>query len=300
MASVRVVECGGQGPRRVDVWGMEVINSVKGKWTNNVSHLLNFAQEQLPDVTAAIIFSVAGVIENHKKIIVCPNVHHLDGVNLGCEETSIPLFVCGDMEASVTGMAELFPQLEFFMGLTRSTGLGARFWKDGQIISACEVGHIKVDSSPFAALCGCGKRGCAEAILAGNAIAKFVVGEMWLQNRTIPEDIHPCHWLDICYNKGENWAVRHYQDVLFPGLGVFFADVLSTIRVPAVVLKGTLGLRSFKDITGMKGFIRDQARMKIIDRKWVDELEFYPLTCPQDYDAFIGAAKIALKLLQGL
>jgi predicted NBD/HSP70 family sugar kinase len=296
--SIRVVECGGQGPRRVDVRGNEIVNSSEAVslWGNYADFLTEFARWNLPPETRAIIYSVAGMVENHSRVISCPNVHMLDGVRLGNSAESPPSFVCNDMEASTTGVASMFPGLAYYMAITWSTGIGAWVWKNG-ILTDSETGHLRIDNSPFAPVCGCGLRGCAEAILAGPAIERFVVGQMRARKKEIPTDIHPCHWLRLCYNEGEEWAVRHYKEVLIPAMAQFLASVQTILHLPAIVWKGTLGLRSFKEIDGLELAIRQEMKARIINPSWVDDLKFYFLSCPQDYDAFIGAAQIAHNLL---
>lgn len=294
---VRVIECGGQGPRVVDISeNHKIIGGFdKRNWEEDISWLNSFG---LPNGTKAIIYSVAGVVEDHAKVIKCPNVSILNGRVLGDKSGSPPSFVCNDMEAAITGMAHLYPNLDYFMGITRSTGIGARIWKNGEILSDSEAGHMQIDGSPFAPLCGCGKRGCAEAILAGNAITKFVVGEMHLQNRKIPEDVHPCEWLDRCDSACEEWAMRHYNEVLIPGMATFLANIQMLLHLPAIVWKGTLGLRSFRDVLDLEAAIRQEMKERIINPAWVDDLKFYMMDCPKDHEAYIGAAKIALNLIK--
>ncbi len=60
--------------------------------------------------------------------------------------------------------------------ITISTGIGAGIIIDGKIYrgvlgTAGEVGHMVID--PKGPKCGCGKRGCLEALAAGPAIAKM-------------------------------------------------------------------------------------------------------------------------------
>jgi len=296
-ANVRVVECGGQCPRRVDVCGKKITNFVETVWTKDLRDLENFARCDLPERTEAIMYSVAGMVEDHKRIVSCPNTHLLDGAVLGNEEFDVPSFVCNDMEAAITGMAMLFPKLDYFMGITRSTGIGVRIWKDGKMLSDSEGGHMCIDPSFNAPLCGCGKKGCAEAILAGNAITDFVRKRIREAGRDIPTGRHPCEWLDICYNAHEKWAVAYYENVLIPAFGIFLANIQTLLHLPAIVWKGTLGLRAFRDIPQLEGLIRQEMKTKIINPAWVDDLNFYFLQCQKDHEAYIGAAKIALDLL---
>lgn len=298
---VRVIECGGQGPRRVDVFDKEVVECLETKpWGSRSDialQLRKFAEANLPPNTKAIVYSVAGTIKNHNTIIACPNAHCLDGMYVGGKESNPPTFAVNDMEAAITGMAHFFPELNYFLGITWSTGIGVRVWKNKEILSDSEAGHICIDNSAYAPVCGCGKRGCAEAILGGNAITKFVLEQTWLRSEKILQGINPCRWLDIAYNDGKEWAVRHYREVIVPGMAAFLAILQTTLRLPAIVWKGTLGLKSFKDVNGLELAIRQEMKAKMSNPLWVDDVEFHFLQCPKDHEAYIGAAKIALSLL---
>lgn len=61
--------------------------------------------------------------------------------------------------------------------VTISTGLGAGIVLNGRVwrglgAGAGEIGHLLIDPRPEAPLCGCGNRGCLEAIASGTGIAK--------------------------------------------------------------------------------------------------------------------------------
>lgn len=62
-----------------------------------------------------------------------------------------------------------------FAWVTVSTGIGGGLWLDGRLLEgsggmAGEIGHIVVEEA--GALCGCGNRGCLEAMAAGPSIAR--------------------------------------------------------------------------------------------------------------------------------
>ena len=295
--NVRVIECGGQGPRLRDVKGTNVTNPIDGVWTGKLVDLIDFSHSVLPIGTKAIIYSVAGVVEDHERVAVCPNVQHLRGAILGNRNASVPRFVCNDMESSTTGASIFFPELYYYMCMTRSTGVGGRVWKDGTILSDSEIGHMCVDTSFNAPLCACGKKGCAEAFLGGNALTTLVLSRMHELGKSIPTGRHPCEWLDICYNAHEKWAIALYENVIIPAFGIFLANIQTLLHLPAIIWKGTLGLRAFKDVPQLEGLIRLEMKKRIINPAWVDDLNFHFLTCPKDHEAYIGAAKIALNLL---
>jgi len=80
-------------------------------------------------------------------------------------------------------------------------------------------------------------------------------------------------------------------------MAAFLAILQTLLRLPAIVWKGTLGLRSFKDINGLELAIRQEIKSKMSNPLWVDDMEFHFLDCPKDHDAYIGAPIIARRLL---
>jgi glucokinase len=65
--------------------------------------------------------------------------------------------------------------LDNFLFVAVGTGIGGTFYVNGRLYPgayqvAGEIGHIIVDSSPTAPRCGCGQRGCLEALASGPAI----------------------------------------------------------------------------------------------------------------------------------
>ena len=139
---IRVIDGGGDGFRRADVVGTEVQNLVTTKERNIVisdfDSLINFATEDFePEKFSGIAYALAGVIRNNDEVMNSPNAHFLDGIRIAFEteaKTKTPSAVFNDMEAAVTGMAALLPNERYFMGITWSSGIGARIWVDGHIL----------------------------------------------------------------------------------------------------------------------------------------------------------------------
>ena len=212
MKTVLAVDCGGSGSRKVIVQGTEILHpeGCKNYPVSSLNELLEFIAKDFSQQDAfyrveGIALSVAGIIENHNKIIQSPNLPFLTGVNLGdliTQKLKRPTIVCNDAEAMAQGMSAIFPQLEYFMGITWSSGIGVRIVKNGQIISDSEAGHMQLDPSTHAPMCGCGKRGCAESILGGVNLQK------WIRRKTEFLKIEiPAHytWPSIFLVREEKW-----------------------------------------------------------------------------------------------
>lgn len=293
---VRAVDGGGAGFRRADVLGTEVRNLAKIGPVKTVDELLDFVCGDLIPETKGVAFVVAGEIENYNKVIKSPNIHLLDGVAFGDltrKKSGRPAIVCNDMEGSVMGMAALLPKLSYFMGITWSSGIGLRFYKNGEILADSEGGHILLDSSPYASRCGCGVRGCAESIIGGLALRRRVINETKALGITLSNGIDPCRFLDESYDKGEEWAINIY-DMISTGMASFLATIQTLFRLPTIVWKGTFAKNALPRI---EKDIRLKMRKKLFNPSWSEEVRFIFSPKPEE-DALIGAAQVLLKSLK--
>ena len=299
---IRAVDIGGNGFRRGDVYGRKVdrksitVMPIKEINISNpkeaLSQLKEFAWAGISSKTEAIAYSVAGVIENHNKVKLSPNAHFLDRLKLAgltIKETSLPSCVANDMEAAVTGMAALLAKEKYFMGITWSSGIGARIWVDGHILSPAEVGHMVLDPSLNAPICGCGKRGHAEAIIGGDVIK----GRVMASGIKIPENMPPCAFLDQEYQNQKKWAVDMYETI-GTKMGIFLANIQTCFCLPLIVWKGKFALKALK-LKGLESCIRKAMSEVLIDPDWASpkKLRFKPTPGPEDKDALIGAARIS-------
>lgn len=102
------------------------------------------------------------------------------GLELGArlrEATGLPVAVEKDTNAAALaehahGAAR---QVEDFVYLTLSTGVGGAVMLSGQLLYGCtgtagEIGHMSLD--PAGPRCGCGRAGCLEAYASGPALAR--------------------------------------------------------------------------------------------------------------------------------
>ena len=74
------------------------------------------------------------------------------------------------------------------LGMVVSTGVGGGLILDGRLVSgasgnAGHIGHIVVDPSDDGPPCGCGGRGCLEAIARGPALAQWARAQGWRPGR---------------------------------------------------------------------------------------------------------------------
>jgi len=341
---IRVIDIGGDGFRRVDIdsRAVEKIEAkdveqiraeIEGKIKNSdiikrkkesisdLDSLMQFAVDGLDSgKIKGIAYSVAGVIEDHGLIKNSPNAHFLDDVDLkekteGClKKAELESFVFNDMETAVTGMATLLGKPPYFMGITWSTGIGLRIWSDGKILSVAEGGHMVLEPSPFAPLCGCGKRGHAEAIIGGASIERRVVAEA--NALGLPDElnitfgkaegqIRAPRFLDEAYlgqysSEAKIWAGDFYSRVV-RGMGIFLANIQSLLNLPLIVWKGTVAREVLWGRLGLEPEVREVMREYLIDPTWADQdnLRLVETPGPGDRDAFIGAAEAFKAISKG-
>jgi predicted NBD/HSP70 family sugar kinase len=278
---IRVIDIGGDGFRRVDI-DSSTVERIKEKDVEQIRAVINekikdndivkMKKESIPDLDSlmqfvtdgldggkikGVAYSVAGVIEDHRLIKNSPNAHFLDDVDLKQEtesyskEPKLESFVFNDMETAVTGMATLLGMPPYFMGITWSTGIGLRIWSDGKILSVAEGGHMVLEPSPFAPLCGCGRRGHAEAVIGGASMERRIIAEanaLGLPdelNITFDEgQIRAPVFLNKAYlgqysDQAKIWAGDFYGRVV-RGMGIFLANIQSLLNLPLIAWKGTV------------------------------------------------------------
>lgn len=341
---IRVIDIGGDGFRRVDIDSRAVekieakdveqiraeikekikdtdIIKRKKESISDLDSLMQFAVDGLDSgKIKGIAYSVAGVIEDHGLIKNSPNAHFLDDVDLKektegyLKKAELESFVFNDMETAVTGMATLLGKPPYFMGITWSTGIGLRIWSDGKILSVAEGGHMVLEPSPFAPLCGCGKRGHAEAIIGGASIERRVVAEA--NALGLPEElnimfgkaegqIRTPRFLDEAYlgqysSEAKIWAGDFYGRVV-RGMGIFLANIQSLLNLPLIVWKGTVAREVLWGRLGLEPEVREVMREYLIDPSWADQDNLRLVETPGqgDRDAFIGAAEAFKAISKG-
>lgn len=334
---IRVIDIGGDGFRRVDIDSgaiekikSEDVEKVRAEINEKIkdSDILKKSKESICDLDSlmqfvadgfdgskirGVAYSVAGVIEDHGLIKNSPNAHFLDNVNLKqktedyLEKAGLESFVFNDMETAVTGMATLLGRPRYFMGITWSTGIGLRIWSDGKILSVAEGGHMVLEPSPFAPLCGCGKRGHAEAIIGGASIERRIIAEanalgfpeeldITLGKDEQKGEIRAPVFLDEAYlgrysDEAKVWAKDFYGRVV-RGMGIFLANIQSLLNLPLIAWKGTVAREVLWGRLKLEPEVRAVMKEYLIDPGWADQdnLRLVETPGPGDRDAFIGAA----------
>lgn len=141
-----------------------------------VSDIINEIKKVIKDdKVLGITLAIPGVILNDK-VIYAPNTNILD---LNFKEILEKEFntknIIIDNDANLAALAEAkLTNTKDLVLITLGTGVGGGIVIDNKIHNlngfAGEIGHIKVDLSKNARLCGCGKKGCLEAYSSAKTI----------------------------------------------------------------------------------------------------------------------------------
>ena len=125
--------------------------------------------------------AVAGQVGfSGKSVVFSPNLPFKTEYPLGEKlekECGVPVFIENDANAAaigerVFGMAK---GMDDFIVITLGTGIGSGIYANGKLLrghtgSGGEAGHMVI--VPEGPMCGCGNRGCLEALASGTAIAR--------------------------------------------------------------------------------------------------------------------------------
>jgi glucokinase len=147
----------------------------------NIEELLAGAKLKARDL-AAIGLGVAGVVDSEKgRVVATPNMQ-LSGLQIVKpmrEKFGVPVALGNDVDMGTLGEAWLGAArgARSVVGIFVGTGIGGGIILEGRLVrgarmAAGEVGHIVM--MPGGPLCGCGYRGCYEALASRTAIERDI------------------------------------------------------------------------------------------------------------------------------
>ncbi|MBN1288544.1 MAG: ROK family protein [Actinobacteria bacterium] len=128
----------------------------------------------------AVGIAAAGYISRKDGVLIeSPNIAwRMVPLKMIAEEASgLPSFLDNDANGAAAGerFAGIAKGVDDFVYITLGTGVGGGVYTDGNLLRgnrgvAGELGHIIID--PNGPLCGCGRRGCLEALASGTAMGR--------------------------------------------------------------------------------------------------------------------------------
>lgn len=139
----------------------------------------------LKDQADRVAVASTGII--HRGVLTSINPENLGGlaafplVAALTEITALPVTAINDAQAAAWAEFCALPQPQDIVFLTVSTGVGGGVILDGRLLTgqgglAGHLGHTLAD--PAGPLCGCGRRGCIEAIASGRGMSAQAKGEL--------------------------------------------------------------------------------------------------------------------------
>jgi len=186
--------------------------------------------------------------------------------------------------------------------VTVSTGIGGGFILDGQLYrgatgAAAEIGHMTV--LPYGPRCGCGNRGCLEALASGTAIARE--GQE-LVRRGMPGRIaelahHDPHQVTArLVAEAAEQGDAHAQDILSQALhylGIGLASLVNLLNPELIIIGGGL--------TKLGPLLYDTVRRVIDQRAFLENARAVRVMPPGlgDDVGSLGAVAVAMQNLPG-
>lgn len=167
------------------------------------------------------------------------------------QKTGVPVAITNDANAAALGEMTYGAArgMKDFIMITLGTGVGSGIVTGGQMLYghdgfAGELGHVCVDRSSDARLCGCGRRGCLEAYCSATGVARtarevlVASAEPSLLRQVPAEQITSKDVYDAAV-KGDALALDIFQRT-GETLGRAIADFIAFSSPEAIVLFGGL------------------------------------------------------------
>ena len=95
------------------------------------------------------------------------------------ERLGVPVVLTNDANAAALGEMTygVAKGMKNFIMITLGTGVGSGIVVNGQLVYGCdgfagELGHVTVDYSETARICGCGRKGCLETYCSATGVAR--------------------------------------------------------------------------------------------------------------------------------
>lgn len=241
--------------------------------TENVSVEMHSTLKDLilsyEDQFDAVAVASTGII--NKGILTALNPKNLGGLadfplyESIARHTDKPIGLLNDVQAAVCAEYEKQDKalIKNFAFITVSTGVGGGLIINGKLFTgtngiAGHIGHSLAD--PNGAMCGCGRRGCVEAMAAGRAIE--AVAQTW-ETPCSPKEVFER------FRQGDEKATQLVTQSA-SAIAQLISDLVISLDIQKVVLGGSVGLAE-----GYLPLVNEQlAKQPAIYRCLVESAEF--------------------------
>lgn len=226
----------------------------------------------------AVGLGCPGSVDKERGLVLSPinlpGWHEFPIVKSIEERLSVPAVIENDARLAalgeyVYGAGRGFSDIVFF---TISTGIGGGIIVNGEILQrlgAGEVGHMTV--MPDGPLCGCGCRGCLDALCSGAAIARraralLAQGEASIIDGMVshPEEI-TAQTVAAAAQRGDELACRVWDEMIyFLSLGI--GNVITILAPEAVILGGGVAASGKQLFEPLRPLVERRAKMIPVER----------------------------------
>lgn len=219
---------------------------------SQISDIVNDWKAELGVKEAVLGIGIAGDTDHIKGILrFAPNLpwHNLKVGPVISQKTGCECYVSNDANMAAWGVydRELKRKYKNLIVVALGTGIGGGLIVDGKLYqgangTAGELGHMKIDFSPEAPLCGCGQRGCLEAFAGTKGIRRLAEAAVVEHPKSIlagllKREDFSVSLLSIAAEQGDEVAIKLWQEI-GTHLGRGIADMVLLMDPSAIVLAG--------------------------------------------------------------
>lgn len=278
------------------------------RMAEGVDDLLEKAEVKRDAVRAIGVGSPGPLNPETGVVLNTPNMPGWQNIPLAeilTKETGLPTFIENDVNAGTYGEFKLGAGqgVQDVVGIFVGTGIGGGLILGGQLRSgyrhvAAELGHVvlMIDGP----VCGCGKRGCLEALASRTAITRDIVAAISAGRRSVIPDLVKNDLEAItsgvlakAAQLGDALTLEVLRKVQYY-LGVYVGSVVNFIDPEMVILGGGVIEALGEEFLGP---IRDVARQYFIARQDAEKVQIVPAKLG-DYAGVLGAAMLAWERAQ--
>lgn len=223
----------------------ELINSIKISTPKYKDQLLNLITNSISkyydfkDIYGYTIL-VPGVVENN--VVICAPNCDIVGINIYDYYSKLfnnTNIIVGN-DASLTALAEAYnSNTKDLLLITIGTGIGGGIILNNRLLNlpfAGEIGHIKVDDSKYAYICGCSKRGCVEQYCSIKGITRYY-NNKYNCNIGVKELFRLSYDGDKAATKSINYSAKKFALML--------SNVVSTLGIKEIRIAGGLSYYNY-------------------------------------------------------
>jgi glucokinase len=242
------------GTARISTKAGRGVDSVIDRIARVVEDAVDEADLSLKQIKALGIGAPGAVDGENGSILFAPNVEGWRDVPLKKsleKKIGVPVFVENDCNIAILGVyhVELKAKHKSAVGLFIGTGIGGGIILNGQLFSgfnhtAGEVGHMILD--PNGPKCGCGNKGCFEAMASRTAIFRRIQAAVKDGEKTVLTEILGSDLDDMrsgslrkALKRGDKLVTRVIDETAeYIGMGV--ANMANLLSPEVIILGGGL------------------------------------------------------------